>query len=252
MIRLLSEQNYIRYMRALGVVLLCGGIALLIAATASELGGGMEPRAYLQVKPSWQMSLMQQSWQMGMMQQLQRFKRYPAEAQSRHEQGVVLLSFSLDRNGHVLAHGIARSSGYVDLDNEVMAMIMRAEPLPPFPASMTQARIDLTVPVHFSPPSAYLPVDPSWQTSLVQQLQRFKRYPASAQSRKEEGVVMLSFSLDRSGHVLAHSIARSSGYADLDDEVLAMIMRAEPLPPFPESMPQTRIDLTVPIRFSLH
>jgi hypothetical protein len=30
-----------------------------------------------------------------------------------------------------------------------------------------------------------------------------------------------------------------------------MIIRAEPLPPFPESMSQTQIDLTVPIRFSL-
>ena len=90
-----------------------------------------------------------------------------------------------------------------------------------------------------------------WQTNLMRQLQRFKRYPALAQSRKEEGVVLLSFSLDRSGHVLAHSIARSSGHADLDNEVLAMIMRAEPLPPFPESMSQTQIDLTVPIRFSL-
>jgi len=29
-------------------------------------------------------------------------------------------------------------------------------------------------------------IDPSWQASLVRQLQRFKRYPASAQSRKEE------------------------------------------------------------------
>jgi len=94
-------------------------------------------------------------------------------------------------------------------------------------------------------------IEPSWQTNLMRQLQRFKRYPASAQSRKEEGVVLLSFSLDRSGHVLAHSIARSSGHTDLDNEVMAMIMRAEPLPPFPESMPQVRIDLTVPIRFSL-
>jgi periplasmic protein TonB len=92
-------------------------------------------------------------------------------------------------------------------------------------------------------------VESSWQTSLMRQLQRFKRYPASAQSRKEEGVVLLSFSLDRSGHVLAHSIARSSGHADLDNEAMAMIMRAEPLPPFPESMPQPRIDLTLPIRF---
>jgi protein TonB len=94
-------------------------------------------------------------------------------------------------------------------------------------------------------------VEPSWQTNLMRQLQRSKRYPASAQAHKEEGVVLLSFSLDRNGHVLAHSIARSSGHADLDNEVLEMIVRAEPLPPFPESMPQARIDLTVPIRFSL-
>jgi periplasmic protein TonB len=94
-------------------------------------------------------------------------------------------------------------------------------------------------------------VEASWQTSLMRQLQRVKRYPASSQSRKEEGIVLLSFSLDRNGHVLAHSIARSSGHADLDNEVLDMIMRAQPLPPFPESMTQTQIDLTVPIRFSL-
>jgi protein TonB len=94
-------------------------------------------------------------------------------------------------------------------------------------------------------------IEPSWQTTLVRQLQRFKRYPAEAQSRNEQGVVLLSFSLDRSGHVLAHRIAHSSGFADLDNEVMAMIMRAEPLPAFPASMPQERLDLTVPIRFSL-
>ncbi len=85
----------------------------------------------------------------------------------------------------------------------------------------------------------------------MRQIQRYKRYPPGAQSRNEQGVVLLSFSLDRTGHVLAHSIAKSSGYADLDNEVMAMIMRAEPLPPFPETMPQPRLDLTVPIRFSL-
>jgi periplasmic protein TonB len=94
-------------------------------------------------------------------------------------------------------------------------------------------------------------IEPSWQTSLVRQLQRAKRYPAQAQARNEQGVVLLSFSLDRNGHVLAHRIAASSGYPDLDDEVMAMIMRAEPLPAFPPSMPQERLDLTVPIRFSI-
>ena len=94
-------------------------------------------------------------------------------------------------------------------------------------------------------------IDPSWQASLVRQLQRFKRYPPEAQSRHEQGVVLLGFTLDRNGHVLAHNIARSSGYADLDEEVMAMILRAQPLPPFPANMTQPRIDLTVPIRFSL-
>ena len=94
-------------------------------------------------------------------------------------------------------------------------------------------------------------VDPSWQTNLVEQLQRFKRYPAEAQARFEQGAVLLSLSLDRNGRVLAHSIARSSGHADLDNEVMEMIKRAEPLPPFPASMTEARIDLTVPIQFSL-
>jgi len=116
----------------------------------------------------------------------------------------------------------------------------QAEETPP-PAPYTAQRVKGGAPA----------IEPSWQTSLVRQLQRHKRYPPQAQSRNEEGVVLLSFSLDRSGNVLAHRIAKSSGYADLDDEVMAMIMRAAPLPPFPPSMPQAQLDLTVPIRFSL-
>jgi periplasmic protein TonB len=92
----------------------------------------------------------------------------------------------------------------------------------------------------------------SWESSVVKHLQRYKRYPSEALSRSEEGVVLLSFSLDRNGHLLAHHIARSSGYADLDNEVMDMIMRAEPLPAFPANMPQAQLDLTVPISFSMH
>ena len=94
-------------------------------------------------------------------------------------------------------------------------------------------------------------VEPSWQTGLIKHLQQFKRYPSDAQSRGDEGVVLLSFSVDRSGRVLSHGIARSSGYPELDAEVMSMIERAQPLPPFPPSMPEAKLDLTVPIRFSL-
>lgn len=94
-------------------------------------------------------------------------------------------------------------------------------------------------------------VEPSWQSGLIRHLQQYKRYPSEAQSRGEEGIVLLSFSVDRSGHVLAHQIARSSGHPQLDAEVMSMIERAQPLPPFPPSMSEAQLDLTVPIRFSL-
>jgi periplasmic protein TonB len=94
-------------------------------------------------------------------------------------------------------------------------------------------------------------VEPAWETALVRHLQQYKRYPSDAQSRGEDGVVMLSFTVDRSGHVLARQIVRSSGYRELDNEVMSMIERAQPLPPFPASMTQAKLDLTVPIRFSL-
>ena len=91
----------------------------------------------------------------------------------------------------------------------------------------------------------------SWRDLVVARLQQAKRYPSSAEQRHEQGVVTLSFSVDRNGRVLSRSIARSSGSSSLDQEVLAMIQRAQPLPAFPPAMTQSVIHLTVPIRFSL-
>ncbi len=94
-------------------------------------------------------------------------------------------------------------------------------------------------------------VESSWQTLLMRKLQQFKRYPSGAQARGEQGVALLAFSVDRDGRVLERKIVRSSGHADLDNEVLAMIERAQPLPAFPRSMTANQLSLTVPIRFSL-
>ena len=91
----------------------------------------------------------------------------------------------------------------------------------------------------------------SWRDLVVARLQQNKRYPSGAEARREQGVVTLNFSVDRNGRVLARSIARSSGSAALDEEVLAMVQRAQPLPAFPPAMTQDSVNLVVPIRFSL-
>jgi periplasmic protein TonB len=102
-----------------------------------------------------------------------------------------------------------------------------------------------------APSAAASAAQASWRERLIAHLLRYKRYPAGAQSRREQGTATLSFSIDRNGHVLARSLAHGSGFAELDAEVLAMIVRAQPLPPFPPSMTQARMSFTVPIRFRL-
>jgi protein TonB len=91
----------------------------------------------------------------------------------------------------------------------------------------------------------------SWRSQLSKHLLKFKRYPSESQSRGQEGTVTLSFTVDRTGHVLARKIVQSSGYPALDAEVMAMIERAQPLPAFPDSMTESQIDLMVPVQFSL-
>lgn len=94
-------------------------------------------------------------------------------------------------------------------------------------------------------------IDPSWESLLLRRLQEFKNYPAQARSRNQQGVVLLAFSIDRDGHVVARHIVRGSGFAELDAEAMALVERAQPMPAFPPSMTEAKLDLTVPIRFSL-
>ena len=92
----------------------------------------------------------------------------------------------------------------------------------------------------------------SWIRQLLAHLNRFKQYPPTARSRREEGVVTLSFTMDREGHILARHVAKGSGSSALDAEALEMLQRAEPLPAFPSDMLGESRSFSVPIRFSLH
>lgn len=92
---------------------------------------------------------------------------------------------------------------------------------------------------------------PNWQSALLAQLEKYKRYPASAQINGETGVAYLHFSMDRNGNILSAAIVKSSGHSALDNEALALIHRADPLPKPPPDIPGEIIERTVPIQFAL-
>jgi periplasmic protein TonB len=91
----------------------------------------------------------------------------------------------------------------------------------------------------------------TWQAQLLAWLEKYKRYPRVAQEQHQQGVVYLRFAIDRQGKVLSSQINKSSGYELLDDEVLALVQRAQPVPSPPPEVSGDRIELLVPVAFSL-
>jgi protein TonB len=91
----------------------------------------------------------------------------------------------------------------------------------------------------------------NWQGLLLAHLEKHKKYPKSARKRHEQGTSFLRFRMDRNGAVLSFALARSSGHAALDEEVLAMIARAQPLPALPAEMADSVIEIVVPVQFTL-
>jgi periplasmic protein TonB len=94
-------------------------------------------------------------------------------------------------------------------------------------------------------------VQASWERRLINHLNRYKRYPEAARSHATQGVVVVAFSIDHGGHLIASHVARSSGSPALDEEGLAMLKRASPLPAPPDQISRPTLELTLPIQFRI-
>lgn len=112
-----------------------------------------------------------------------------------------------------------------------------SEPAPPAPAP--------------APPAPVSTAEPTWRGLLLGRLEQFKRYPALAQARRQQGVVYLRFVMDRDGKVVSSRIDRSAGYPLLDEETQALLERAQPLPKPPPEIGGDTIELVVPIEYFL-
>lgn len=87
----------------------------------------------------------------------------------------------------------------------------------------------------------------TWQRLMSMQLERHKRYPSQAHG--EQGETMLTFTIDRQGHLLSSRVVRSAGSAALDAASLATLGRAQPFPVPPAGIADDQLTITVPIRY---
>jgi protein TonB len=89
------------------------------------------------------------NWKSSLLARLERYKRYPSQAQARGEEGVAQLAFSVDRSGGVHHARIVRSSGSALLDRATLDLIERAQPLPPPPPELARDNIAVVVPIRY-------------------------------------------------------------------------------------------------------
>lgn len=115
-----------------------------------------------------------------------------------------------------------------------------AVPVAPVPAPMQPAR---------APENA--DAEAAYKTRIRQAVNEHKHYPNLARRLHEEGRVVVAFTLDRSGALLAVSIKQSSGSERLDEAAMQAVRDAAPFPPFPEGSPRQHWDFSLPLRFAL-
>ena len=91
--------------------------------------------------------------------------------------------------------------------------------------------------------------DTNYRGLVSAHLARYKQYPADARSSGKTGTAAVTFSIGGGGGVTSVSLARGSGVASIDQEVVAMVRRASPFPAPPGGRPQS---FTVPVSFRLN
>ncbi len=87
----------------------------------------------------------------------------------------------------------------------------------------------------------------TWQKELNAHLNKHKRYPEGDTRRNAE--IVVSFTLDRLGHVLSVEIVKTSGSPAFDQAALAMVRRSDPVPQPPPAVADEGLSFTLPVIF---
>lgn len=88
------------------------------------------------------------SWNSQVSARLERYKRAPPDAPNAS--GVAMLAFNVDRSGGVHHAHLLRSSGSNAIDRETLMLVERAQPMPPPPPEIPDAKLKFEVPIRYN------------------------------------------------------------------------------------------------------
>lgn len=96
------------------------------------------------------------------------------------------------------------------------------------------------------------PAVAAWKAALIEQIHSHIVYSELARTLGSEGLVLVTFAVDRQGAVHDARVVKSSGSRLLDDNALQTVSEAGPFPPPPPDLIGDRFSFTLPLRYSPH
>ncbi len=87
----------------------------------------------------------------------------------------------------------------------------------------------------------------TWVKEVAVHFDKFKRYPDDHAMPAAQ--VLVSFVLDRTGHIVSFRIVNGSGDAAFDEAAVAMLQRADPVPAPPMTVADRGLTFTMPVIF---
>ena len=87
----------------------------------------------------------------------------------------------------------------------------------------------------------------SWQKELSAHFDRHKRYPTDRTNQAAE--IVVSFVLDRTGHIVSSTVVKGSGDTAFDQAALMMLQRSDPVPAPPALVADEGLSFTLPVVF---
>lgn len=89
-----------------------------------------------------------------------------------------------------------------------------------------------------------------YEQTLSQWLARHKLYPPAARAQGVEGEGVVRLRINRLGNVIYAAVENSTGARVLDEALIAMVKRANPVPRVPDNYPAGQLfEFLIPIRF---
>lgn len=138
-----------------------------------------------------------------------------------------------------------------DVEEQEVPEASGADPAPTAEPNLAGAEDASATPATQADTGGVVNEEARYLQALLGHLNRYKRYPDSARRMRREGVVEVTFTVNRQGQVADARVVKSAGFRPLDDEVRDMLSRAVPLPGVPADYRRPELTVTLPVAFSL-